>query len=479
MAFFNGRLSTRATGTQFAVNEPKRTVRSVETYRPGYQSRKETAMKKTVLALSLAMLGIGAASAADPAKIDWDKIKTTNLDLFYPGQSTYEWLRSEGHKGGAKEVARGDSCVSCHDEQDAEKDLGNKLVKRGPLEPMAVPGKSGYKQVKIQAAFDDKNAYLRFQWKTDNPYPGTEHQYLRFDGKEWKVWGYPKLDQVVHDGNQPGIYEDRMSIMIDDGKVAGFAQQGCWLTCHDGQRDMPKQFTKDEMAVNALATVFKKSDVRKYLPDTRTNPSDWKTVKSAEEVAKLKADSKFVDLMQWRAHRSNPVGMTDDGYVLEFRNSDAGKDPWSSNDDGHHTPKFMWDASKVGYKAVRALDLHKGEHALIRGQNAVPFDPNAGWKEGDMLPDYTVGKADVKGSAADNGGIGTWKDGLWTVVMIRPLGLTNDDDKTLKAGGVYNIGFAVHDDNITTRGHQVSFTKTLGLGVGNDVKVDINAVKLP
>ena len=41
--------------------------------------------------------------------------------------------------------------------------------------------------------------------------------------------------------------------------------------------------------------------------------------------------------------------------------------------------------------------------------------------------------------------------------------------------GVYNVGFAVHDDNITTRGHHVSFVKTLGLGA----KADIRAVKLP
>jgi hypothetical protein len=59
--------------------------------------------------------------------------------------------------------------------------------------------------------------------------------------------------------------------------------------------------------------------------------------------------------------------------------------------------------------------------------------------------------------------------------MIRPLGLANDDDKTLKAGGVYNVGFAVHDDNITTRGHFVSYVRTIGLGA----KADIQAVKLP
>ncbi|SIR32767.1 Ethylbenzene dehydrogenase [Aromatoleum tolulyticum] len=433
-------------------------------------------MKKTALLVSLALLGISAAQAADPAKINWGKVPAVTVPLFFPGQSSYEWLRSEEHKGAVKEVKRGDSCTSCHDEEDAEKDIGEKLVKGGRLEPRPVKGKSGYKALKVQAAYDAKNAYLRFQWQTDNAYPGVEHQYLRFDGKEWKVFGYPKLDKPVQDGEEMGIYEDRMSIMIDDGKVPGFANQGCWLTCHDGQRDMPKQFTKDEAANNALLQAIKKRDVRKYLPDTRTDPSDWKTGKSVEDIAKIKAAGGFVDLIQWRAHRSNPVGMTDDGYVLEFRLSDSGKDMFGGNADAKtHQPKFMWDASKVGYKSITVDQLRKGDHFLIREQNAVPFDPNAGWKEGDMIPDYVVSRADAKGSAADNNAIATWKDGVWTVVMVRPLGLANDDDKALKAGGVYNIGFAVHDDNITTRGHQVSFVKTIGFGA----KADIKAVKLP
>jgi hypothetical protein len=433
-------------------------------------------MKKTLLALSLALLGVGTAAAADPAKIDWNKIAAKKIDLFYPGQSSYEWLRSDAHKGASKEVKRGDSCVSCHDEKDAEKDMGDKLVKGGSLEPMAVKGKNGHVELSVQAAYDDKNAYLRFQWKTNNPYPGVEHQYLRFDGKEWKVWGFPKLDKVVQDGKQPGIYEDRMSIMIDDGKVAGFAKQGCWLTCHDGQRDMPKQFTKEEVAANALLTAIKKGDVRKYLPDSRNDPSDWKTGKTVEEIAKLKADGKFVDLIQWRAHRSNAVGMADDGYVLEWRLGDAGKDMFGSNADATtHVPKFMFDEKKVGFKSITAdSQARKGDLFLVREKNAVPFDPAAGWKEGDMIPDYILSRDDAKGSAADNNAIASWANGMWTVVMVRPLGLANADDKTLKAGGVYNVGFAVHDDNITTRGHQVSFVKTLGLGA----KADIQAVKL-
>jgi hypothetical protein len=107
--------------------------------------------------------------------------------------------------------------------------------------------------------------------------------------------------------------------------------------------------------------------------------------------------------------------------------------------------------------------------------NATPFDPAAGWKEGDLIPDYVVSRSAAAGSAADNNASASWKDGSWTVVLTRPLGLANADDKALREGGIYQIGLAAHDDNITTRGHFVSFPLTLGIGVDADVR----ATKLP
>ncbi|CAG0989830.1 Cytochrome c-552 [Burkholderiales bacterium] len=432
-------------------------------------------MKQTAMIVGVAAMAAGTALAADPARIDWTQVPATKLTLFFPGQASYEWVRND-HKGGkgAKAAAGGQACEKCHEGE--EKDLGDALVKGGPLEPTPVKGKNGTIDLAVQAAYDAANAYLRFQWKTQQPYGGTEHQYLRYDGKEWKVYGYPKLDKVVQDGAQPGIYEDRLAIMIDDGKVPGFSKQGCWLTCHDGSRDMAKQFTKEQVAANPLLTAIKKSDVRKYLPATRSDPTDWKTGLAVADIAKIKAAGGFVDLIQWRAHRSYPVGMADDGHVLEFRLADAGKDMFSGNADrSTHQPKLMWDEKKVGYRSITADALRKGDHFLIAGQNAVPFDPNAGWKAGDMIPDYVTSREAAAGSAADNKAIASWKDGMWTVVIIRPLGLANADDKMLKDGGVYNVGFAVHDDNITTRGHHVSFVKTLGLGA----EAEIKAVKLP
>jgi hypothetical protein len=134
----------------------------------------------------------------------------------------------------------------------------------------------------------------------------------------------------------------------------------------------------------------------------------------------------------------------------------------------------MFDPAKFGSKAFTAGDYGKKEMILVNGVNAVPFDPNAGWKEGDMLPQYVLDGAAVAGSVADNRAYSSWKHGVQTVVLVRPLGLPHDDDKALKVGGVYSVGFAVHDDNMTGRGHHVSYVKTLGLGV----KADIQAVRL-
>ena len=426
------------------------------------------------VAIGISVLLTGSALAADPATLNWKNVPAKTLTLFYPGQSSFDWLRSSNHPG-ASMVSTGQPCLMCH--TGTEEKLGNKLVKANRLEPMPVDGKNGFIKLGLQIAYDNENVYFRAQWKTRNNNAGEAHPFLRFDGKEWKTYGYPKLDSVVQKGEQPGIYEDRFSIMIDDGGVPGFANQGCWLTCHNGSRDMPNQASKAEVQANPLYMAIKQNDVRKYLPSTRTDAmASWDKGKSLDEISKIKAAGGFLDLMQWRAHRSNVVGMADDGYVLEYRNSDAGKNPFGSNLDAKtHQPKFMYDVKKVGKKALRAEDIRKMPTALVREQNAVPFDPNAGWKEGDLIPEYLVSKADASGSAADNKQAkGVWKDGMWTLVWARPLNLANPDDKALKEGNAYTFAFAVHDDNITTRGHHVSFPVTVGFGA----KAAIEATKL-
>jgi hypothetical protein len=428
----------------------------------------------TPVAMAISAALAGPAFAADPAKIAWKNVPAKTVTLFYPGQSTYQWLRGAEHPG-AQLVNTGGACLTCH--KGAEQKLGDKLVKANKLEPAPVEGKNGSVALSVQVAYDNDNAYFRFQWKTRNAYPGEAYPFLRFDGKEWKPYGNQRLAGAVRKGEQPPVYEDRLSIMLDDGGVANFANQGCWQTCHNGMRDAPNQPSADEVKANPMLSALKKNDVRKYLPSTRTDAAaSWDKGKSLDEIAKLKAAGGFLELIQWRAHRSNPVGMADDGYVLEYRNFDAGKNMFSSNlDPKTKQPRYVYDPKKTGKRALAIDDIRKKSTVMMPGRTAVPFDPKASWKAGDLVSQYVVDRKFAEGSAADNKQVqGAWKGGTWTVVWARPRNLKNADDKTLQDGKTYNVAFAVHDDNMTSRGHHVSFPLTVGFGA----KAEIEATRL-
>jgi hypothetical protein len=138
-------------------------------------------------------------------------------------------------------------------------------------------------------------------------------------------------------------------------------------------------------------------------------------------------------------------------------------------------PKFMYDAKKTGKKSLAIDDIRKKSTVMRPGQNAVAFDAKANWKEGDLVSQYVVDRKFAEGSAADNKQAkGVWKDGMWTLVWARARNLANPDDKKLLDGKAYNFAFAVHDDNMTSRGHHVSFPVTVGFGA----KADIEATRL-
>src|SRR3990172_9889604 len=134
-------------------------------------------MKIPAMLLAFAALAATPAIAADPAKIDWSKVPASAVTLFYPAQSTYQWLRSPDHPGAAP-VSAGEACVTCHKGQETQK--GNALGKANKLEPTPADGKNGAVQLGFQVAYDNENAYFRFQWKTRAPHPGEAYPALRF-----------------------------------------------------------------------------------------------------------------------------------------------------------------------------------------------------------------------------------------------------------------------------------------------------------
>ena len=178
-----------------------------------------------------------------------------------------------------------------------------------------------------------------------------------------------------------------------------------------------------------------------------------------------RAAGTFLALWQWRAGRSNAVGYSSDDWVLEYRNTDAGRSPFFSRP----KPEFMFDEKAVGFRAIpeKALPTHLGQAALVEGKTAVPLSPQATFAEGDLLPQYI--QRTPQGSGADVQAFGRYADGHWIVELRRKQVTGHPDEKALRPGKAYPIGFAVFDDTVSNRRHHVSLPLTVGLGVAGDV----------
>lgn len=445
--------------------------------------------KNTVTCLGGGLLGVVLTGllvtqvlAASASSIDWSQVPTSKPRLFYPGQSSYEWLRIEDHKKASNEVKGGEACLNCHKSE--QKSLGGILVEEGRLEEIPIDGKVGYKRINVQAAHDAENFYLRVSWKSDGEREGNLGNFIRFEDGEWVFWGNHRQHDAVVDDGEPAIYSDRLGIMIGDSNVPLYPEQGCWMTCHDSLIGMPEQADEDEVVehpvIGQLYQQFgiKNEYVRKFLPGSRDDETSWDAVIDEGALAALREQGAFLDLIIWDAALTNPIDRAADFNVLEIKKVDAGESPLLPNGKMSGGPEYMFDAAKVGFAALTEADLDdpaKAKH-LILGVNTAPYDAGA-IEDGNLLPGHVLDPQSAGGSAADVHAKGTWADGTYTVVLSRKLDTGHpDDDIALKPGNIYSFGFSVHDDAAAKRAHLVSFPVTISIGPG---EADIQAVTLP
>lgn len=417
----------------------------------------------------LALAASGPAPAADATRLKWDGVPKTEITLFYPGQSTQEWMTSAAHKAGATGVNEGKNCIACHEGEEA--DLGKVIVSGKKLEPNPIAGKPGSIKLTVQAAYDKEYFYLKASWPTHLKEAGAFHNYKAFKGGKWVTYGSNRTDKDVKAGTSKVSYEDRFNFMFGDNKgtVAGFEAQGCWVTCHNSMRDAPNEPKKEEVEAHPVLgkAGMKKSDIRKYLPETRSAidaAGGWDKVKDKAALDALMDKGAFLDLWQARAYRSIPVGKADDSHVFQYRNFDKGKKPFDSNWDGEKKqPKFMFDPAKnSGRVALTEAQFRDPKAPKLDNTNSIPFDA-AKVKDGDVLPGFILNTR-TDGSADDLNASGKWENGVWTMYVWRKLDTRQKDDIALAPGQTYPMGFAVHDDNVTTRFHYVSLPLKLSLG---------------
>ncbi len=229
--------------------------------------------------------------AAAPAKsgggVNWSKVPSRKVVLFYPGQASMEWvLRGKDH-GGARPVKAGDRCFDCHDEETV--DIGQLIVSGEKLETNPIPGKRGSIPVTISAVHDKSYLYMRFVW------PDSKHAPVPF----------------VKGGKMDPENPIKLALMLATDDVKYAEQAGCWGTCHIDAKSMPLE--------------PKGKAVTKYISESRTEieikgrdgkkQGGWDKRKSQAEIdAELKAGH-FMDVVRY----SSGSGKVEDGYILADR----------------------------------------------------------------------------------------------------------------------------------------------------------------
>jgi len=136
-----------------------------------------------------------------------------------------------------------------------------------------------------------------------------------------------------------------------------------------------------------------------------------------------------LDVWHWKAARTNPLGHADDKYWADLTkaavfyydsgivertriaDSGSGFDSGNKND---NVPLYM-NSGDPGTNI---------DFLLV--EDAVDFDPDVAWSDGDTVPGYVLSEG--SGSESDVEAMGNYSDGVWVVEFRRALFTGNPDD---------------------------------------------------
>jgi len=300
---------------------------------------------------------------------DWTKAVAADVTLFYPGVASWEFLTSDDHRLGGREIkqARKD-CRHCHLGKGGELDLkadeiaaGSIKMKRShnPFEPEPLPGKKGIMSAKAQAAYDDEFLYVKVEWESR--------------GAGWSK-GSKK--------------SDRVSLQINKAEPT-FKKYGCFITCHNDLNTMPESPSKKEVSANPYYGGQQRDDVRLYAYYAR---SAWDQRKPEGELSKKLKDGGRIDLVSIEFENGSATAF--DGWVFDDRRwEDKAGDATGTYSKGKYSAEF-----KLKLKSKDQFDADLSEGDVVSIGMAVHDDGASKRKHYVSFP-FTIGlgvAADIK-----------------------------------------------------------------------------------
>lgn len=241
--------------------------------------------------VALALLASVAANA-----VDWNAVPATDMKLFLPGQMSWEKTLISGSHKGAKEIRAGDTCTSCH--ADEEVDIGASQAK--------LTGFSARSSVAVQFRVAVENGELH--WQLSGPALG---------------------------GKAPDV-----ALLIGGDAIKSTRQASCWAACHDDAQEM------------ASDSGLK---LGKYLSRSRvknTATGGGADIRPQADLDAALAAGEFLDLSEVEAN-----GQGERGYILDKLHKEEVENAASMNVAGDRwSAEFRRPlaASKAGELALEA-----------------------------------------------------------------------------------------------------------------------------
>jgi len=287
---------------QAETDEAERVKQAVETALADYQANSGSSKKGSKATTS-------NKSSASNIKVDWSKATNRKITVFYPGQTSIEWILNGRDHGGNRAFEKGgDRCMTCHEEE--LPDMGVKMVTGEKAETSPIPGKRGSIPVNINTTHDGEYLYMRFSWQD------TKHVPVPF----------------VEGGKMDPENKVKLAVMFatDDAEYADRA--GCWGTCHHdarGMPDAPEQSVLD--ASEFKARIDLTSGVTKYIKESRSKievkgrrgkkRGGWDKLNDADTVKADMESGMFMDLVRYKAGSKT----VEDGHIMADRQMNEGQ----------------------------------------------------------------------------------------------------------------------------------------------------------
>lgn len=244
---------------------------------------------------ALACLFVFLPVKAHAGAVDWSRAAETKTVLFYPGVTSWDFLTSDDHRLGGREIQRTrKDCRHCHLSKEGELDLkadeiasGSVRMKRShnPFEPEPTAGKKGLLHATFRAAFDDEFLYLKVSWESR--------------GAGWL--------------GKTGETTDRVSVQVNKAAPA-FAKYGCFITCHNDLNTMPASPSRAEVEADPFYKSRKRDDVRLYAYYAKKSWSDRSDPKAREKALK---EGGRIDL--WSMEFLNGKHISSEGFIFDDR----------------------------------------------------------------------------------------------------------------------------------------------------------------